>query len=85
MRRKTVKIPIYFGKLHLIQTDDFKSIEKKHGLNPIEDVGAFTFRSDKPQEYYFGTGHELDDSPRSYIGTYQDEDSFVWHVFKRIG
>lgn len=30
--------------------------------------------------YHVGTGHEVPETARSYVGTYQI-DGFVWHVF----
>lgn len=32
----------------------------------------------------FGTGHEVPTAERNYIGTVQDADGFVWHVFERL-
>lgn len=32
----------------------------------------------------FGTGHRIDDSPRTHIGTVLIG-TFVWHVFERVG
>lgn len=34
--------------------------------------------------YIFGTGHDMDDTPRRYIGTVQQHGgALIWHVFER--
>lgn len=31
----------------------------------------------------YGTGWDVPDDPGTYIGTYQEVDTYVWHVFMR--
>jgi len=45
MIKKTIKIPIYFGELTIIQTDDFAKIEKQYSLKETNSYEAFTFKN----------------------------------------
>lgn len=46
MRTKTIKIPLYTGKLTIIQTDDFKALEKQYNLENIDNtIEAFVFKN----------------------------------------
>lgn len=37
----------------------------------------------KREVEFFGTGHDVPDGNRKYIGTFQ-QSGFVWHVFERL-
>ena len=47
MKIKTIKIPIYFGKLTLIKSKNFKKTNEKYKLNIPSRFGAVTFRNEK--------------------------------------
>lgn len=53
MITKTIKIPIYFGKLNIILTKDFKDVNKKFNKN-IENnkVAAVTFAEVDKDNYF---------------------------------
>lgn len=46
MRKKIIKVPIYNGNLVLIETEDFKPIEKKYNLSNTSTYNAFVFAKD---------------------------------------
>lgn len=52
MITKTIKIPIYFGKLILILTEDFEDVNKKYSftINP-KNTGAIAFHSKERNEF----------------------------------
>jgi hypothetical protein len=54
MRQKKIKIPLYFGTLTLIQTEDFKAIEKKYNLTTTECCDAITFEVGEEVIVLFG-------------------------------
>lgn len=47
MRSKTIQIPIYAGKLVIIQDKNWKKVNKKYDLNVAVRFGAFVFRTEK--------------------------------------
>jgi hypothetical protein len=49
---KTIKIPIYSGKLIIIQSDNFSDIEKKYNLVSLEDYSAFCFKKQNNSSTY---------------------------------
>lgn len=44
--KKTINIPIYGGKLTIIQTDDFKKISSKYGVKIPEKADALAIRQE---------------------------------------
>lgn len=44
MRSKKLNIPIYYGKLTIIQVKDLSKVEKKYGLQGLHGMVAFAFR-----------------------------------------
>ena len=46
MLKKTIKIPIYYGKLTMILDKDLSFIEKKYKTRSLEDFGAVTLKSE---------------------------------------
>jgi hypothetical protein len=51
MRKKTIKIPIYFGELILLQMGNLKSIEKKYKLRSLHGIPASAFVYPKKNGY----------------------------------
>ncbi len=51
MSEKTIKIPLYFGQIKIIQVKDLKSIEKKYGLHSLHGMEACCFRDHKKNGY----------------------------------
>lgn len=47
MKKKKIKIPIYYGDLFLIQTDDFEKVEKKYNLTSLHGVYACAWDNPK--------------------------------------
>lgn len=47
MKIKTIDIPIYFGKLTLIKSKNFKKTNEKFGVSIPDRFGAVTFRNEK--------------------------------------
>jgi len=50
---KTIKIPIYFGKLIIHQVEDLKSIEQKYDLTSLHGKGACAFKNHDKNDGYF--------------------------------
>jgi len=44
MIKKKFKIPIYHQTLIVIQTDDFKAVEKQYGLDSTREYDGFVFK-----------------------------------------
>ena len=44
MKSFDLKVPLYYQKICIIQTDDFKRIEKEFDLTSTEGYNAFTFK-----------------------------------------
>lgn len=47
MFKQKIKIPIYFGDLVLIQTDDFEALPEKYGLGGHKPYDAVAFEHDR--------------------------------------
>lgn len=45
MRKKTIKIPLYYGDLVLIQTDDLEKVEKEYNTESLHSSEACVFRN----------------------------------------
>lgn len=45
MKKKKIKIPIYVGDLVIIQTNDFRKVEKKYKLRDTSGMSAFMFKT----------------------------------------
>lgn len=55
MKLKRINIPIYHGKLVMVQTDDWKEINTKYGFNIDNGFDAITFKLNNKKgvaEYY---------------------------------
>lgn len=52
MESKTIKIPIYYGKLTICIDKDLKWIEKKYKTRSLEDFGAVTFKDETKYRHY---------------------------------
>ncbi len=52
MKSKTIKIPIYCGKLTMILSDDLSFVEKKHKTTSLEDFGAVTLKDKLKYRHY---------------------------------
>mgnify|MGYP006921439895 CR=1 FL=1 len=53
--KKTINIGVYFSKLTVIVTKDFKSVLKEYGLKDSVDTskfGAFTFKDERKYRHY---------------------------------
>lgn len=51
MKIKKIKIPLYSGTVKIIQTNNFKKLEKKYNLESLHGIDAFIFRHDKKDGY----------------------------------
>lgn len=51
MNKKKIKIPLYSGDVTIIQTDNFKKIEKKYSFESLHTLDAFMFRNPKKNGY----------------------------------
>lgn len=60
MRQKTIKIPIYGGRLTMIFTEDLYEVEKKYKLPSLSDYGAVAFRSGNRYRHYVVAFSDLD-------------------------
>jgi len=60
MLKKTIKIPIYYGKLTMILDKDLSFIEKKYKTRSLEDFGAVTLKSENDYRHYIVTFTDAD-------------------------
>lgn len=51
LTKKKIKIPIYFGDLILIQTDDFDALPEKYGIGRLKPYDAVAFEHIKKNGY----------------------------------
>lgn len=47
MKKKKIEIPLYCGSVTIIQTNNYKKIEKKYKTQPLHGYEAFIFRNHK--------------------------------------
>lgn len=52
MIKKTIKIPIYYGKLTMILDKDLSFIEKKYKTSSLKDFGAVTLKIENEYRHY---------------------------------
>lgn len=52
MKQKTIKIPIYYGKLTMIFDNDLSCIEKTYKTISLEGFGAVTLKDEKKYRHY---------------------------------
>lgn len=52
MKIRTIEIPIYFGDLVLIKTNDFQEVNKVYGTEASNDYEAFTFQNEPKGKFY---------------------------------
>lgn len=52
MKAKTIKIPIYCGKLTIILDKDLSFVEKKYKTKSLKDFGAITYKDESKYRNY---------------------------------
>lgn len=52
MKKQTIDIPIYCGKLTMVFDKDLSFVEKKYKTASLEDFGAVTFKDEKKYRHY---------------------------------
>jgi hypothetical protein len=52
MKRQTINIPIYYGKLTMILDNDLSSIQKEFETTSLEDFGAVTIKHKTDYRHY---------------------------------
>lgn len=52
MKKQTIEIPIYYGKLTIILDKDLSYIEEKFKTIPLDGFGAVTLKHEKKYRHY---------------------------------